>query len=133
MSDEARVLVPWIVALLVVVTPAMLRAWNIGALLDQALEAAHMPRKVAAEVMGMGEPDLSRAIAGVGPIHLSADRLTRLPRLVWLHLYLGIGEQLGLSASAETRATEYARRSSRQAKAQLRTRDHVGGRNAESA
>jgi hypothetical protein len=128
MSDESRALVSWVVVLLVVVTPAMLRAWNIGALLDQALEAAHLPRKAAAEVMGMGEPDLSRAIAGVGPAHLSADRLTRLPRVVWLHLYLGIGEQLGLSESAETRAMEYAKRSHRQAKAQLHSRDNAGGR-----
>jgi hypothetical protein len=133
MTTESRVLLPLLLFTVGVVIPALLRAWNIGALLDQALEAAHMPRKAAADVMGMSEPDLSRAIAGVGPIHLSADRLTRLPRVVWLHLYLGIGEQLGLSESAETRAAEYAQRSRRTAKAQLRSRVHAGGRDADVA
>ena len=128
MSDESGVLLPMVLFTLGIVIPALLRAWNIGALLDQALEAAHMPRKAAAEIMGYTEADLSRAIAGVGPVHLSADRLTRLPRVVWLRLYLGIGEQLGLSESAETRATECAKRSHRQAKAQLRSRVNAGGR-----
>lgn len=116
----------FLLTLLAVATiPALLRGWDIGKRLALALDEAHLSRKEAAALLGIPEPQLSRAIAGQGPEHLSADRLTRLPRTVWLRLLLQFGEELGVAEDADTRAERTARRMARQLQAGLE-RDDAG-------
>lgn len=108
----------------IVVAPALIRAWDIGRMVADTLEECHIPRKVAADFLGIGAPQLSRAIAGVGPEMLSADRMTRLPRQFWLLLTIRINEHYGVIPSADTRAERLARVTCRAVKSTLR-RDYV--------
>ena len=104
----------------IAVAPALIRAWDIGRMVADTLEECHVPPKVAADWMGIGAPQLSRALAGVGPEHLSADRLTNLTRAFWLALTIKISEHFGVIPPAETRAERLARVTCRAAKATLR-------------
>jgi hypothetical protein len=113
------VLAAWSV-LLIVVAPALIRAWDCGRLLDEVLDELHLPRKVVAETMGQDERQLARAIAGVGPEHMSLDRMTRLPREVWGALLVKIAEQYRYIDPADTRAERLARVTARMVKATLR-------------
>jgi hypothetical protein len=119
MSDTARLVIGWLWPL-ALVAPIALRKFDIGRMLSNAAAAAGMPLKEVAYEMGLSESHLSKQIRGIGKDHLSADRLTRLPRTVWLHLYLAIGEHLGVSCATDARAEQYARRAARTAQAALK-------------
>lgn len=127
MTDQALHLLGWYLAVSIVI-PATIRIFDIGRMVGEALEECHVTRTVAADWLGVPEAQLSRAIAGRGPGHLSADRLTRLPRPVWLRLLLKLGEYHGVTDDADTRAAQDARRMTRQARASLAQHDHAGVR-----
>lgn len=110
----------WVGLLMVLVAPSLIRAWDVGAVLDQALREAKVNRADAAYQMAVTEAQLARMISGCGPEHLSFDRVTRLPREIWLRLLPAIGEIYGLIPSADTRAERLARVVCRSAKATLR-------------
>jgi hypothetical protein len=109
-----------LVLLLVLIVPEALRAFDIGAMLIQALEDCHENRARLAGWLGISEAQLSRVIAGTGPEHLSFDRATNLPERIWLRLLVLLGEHFGLVPPADTRAAHLARVTCRRARARLR-------------
>lgn len=119
MTDQSLPLVLWM-AFVSVVVPALLRGFPIGELVDQTLEECHISRKVAAGYLGATETQLARWLAGRGPEHLSADRLSRLPRIFWLVFVTRIAQHFGAADSAETRAARESRRMARQVRVSLR-------------
>jgi len=102
------------------IAPLLIRRWDCGRMLDEALEANHVSRKEAAAAMGWQPPQLSSAISGQGREHLSLDRMTNLPDLVWMELIVAIGVQLGLMDPPAKRTERLARVTCRMVKARLR-------------
>ena len=111
---------------LVMVAPALVQRWNVGRLLQHALDDVAMTRKEAADIMGLSEGQLSRQLAGIGPDHLSLHRCSRLPRPVWLRLIVGLAEINHLLPDADTRAEHLARHAARTARATLRRDSREG-------
>lgn len=66
------------------VCPMARQKWDVGATVARSLELASLPRKVAADLMGVKESALSRQLAGCGPDHITADALTCLPVEFWV-------------------------------------------------
>lgn len=90
----------WLYGLLpafVGVVPYLVERWHIGAAVAEALDEAGVNRKDAADAMGITVAQLSRALSGCGPDHLSAQRLTRLPNRVWWRLLPKLATLCGVS------------------------------------
>lgn len=105
------------------VIPTDRQRWNVGAAVERALVLANIPRKVAADLMGVKESALSRQLAGCGPDHITADALTCLPIEFWVWFCLLTLEHYDLFPGTRSLAARAAVGTLRMARAALRGKD----------
>jgi hypothetical protein len=72
------------------IAPIDIRRWDTGLMVERARCLAEIDMKDFLALMGISASTWSRQQRGLGPDHISFDRMTRLPWRFWLWLVVAI-------------------------------------------